>query len=73
MAQYERMAVLMAKIKGKAILSLNDHPDIRRVFAAFELQFTHIKYCVGGGVNITERQELIIFSWDRRNYPVGLF
>jgi len=28
--QYEALAAKLAKLKGKAILSINDHPDIRR-------------------------------------------
>jgi DNA adenine methylase len=43
------MAKLVGDIKGKAIISLNDHPDIRRVFASFHMETTDIKYTVGGG------------------------
>ncbi|NHZ67297.1 DNA adenine methylase, partial [Massilia sp. CCM 8694] len=28
--EYEKMAGIMRRLEGKAILSLNDHPDIRR-------------------------------------------
>ena len=31
--QYQKMAELLTRIKGKAIISLNDHPEIRRIFA----------------------------------------
>ena len=71
--QYEKMAELMGRLKGKAILSLNDHPDIRRVFAAFQMDTTGIQYNVGGGGNAVERKELIIYSWDKAADPVGLF
>ena len=70
--QYEKMADLMSRLKGKAILSLNDHPDIRRVFAAFQMDATGINYTVGGGKG-AERSELIIYSWDRAAEPAGLF
>ena len=73
LAEYERMAELMGRLKGKAILSLNDHPDIRRVFGAFQMDFTDIKYTVGGGGRAAERQEVIIYSWDKQADPVGLF
>lgn len=63
----------MAGMKGKAILSLNDHPDIRRVFARFQMDTTGIQYNVGGGGRSVERRELIIYSWDRNADPVGLF
>jgi DNA adenine methylase len=72
-AQYERMAEMMASMKGKAILSLNDHPDIRRVFSRFQMDTTDIQYTVGGGGKGVDRQELIIYSWDRTADPVGLF
>lgn len=32
LSEYEGMAGLMGRLMGKAILSLNDHPEIRRVF-----------------------------------------
>ena len=67
------MADLMARLKGKAILSLNDHPDIRRIFGAFQMEATGISYTVGGGGKAVNRQELIIYSWDRSSEPAGLF
>lgn len=32
---YERMAEFMRRCKGKVMVSINDHPDIRRVFDGF--------------------------------------
>lgn len=43
------MARLLGEIKGKAIINLNDHPDIRRVFTGYHIETTDIKYTVGGG------------------------
>lgn len=71
--QYELMAVTMRSMKGKAILSINDHPDIRRIFSGFQLMEVKIDYNVGGGGKAVERTELIIFSWDRDAEPAGLF
>lgn len=73
LGEYERMAVLLANLKGKAIVSLNDHPDIRRIFGAFQMETAGIKYCVGGGQKTVERSELIIYSWDKAAEPAGLF
>lgn len=70
---YERMADLMGRLKGKAILSLNDHPDIRRIFAVFHMDTVPITYTVAGGGKGVERGELIIYSWDKRSEPAGLF
>lgn len=71
--QYEKMAAMLKSIKGKAMVSLNDHPDIRRIFADFEIDTVPIKYCVGGGAKTVDRAEVIIYSWDRSLDPVGLF
>jgi hypothetical protein len=57
---------------SSAATSLNDHPDIRRVFDGFYIETTPIQYTVGGGKGV-ERNELIIFSWDDAAQPVGLF
>jgi DNA adenine methylase len=71
--QYERLAERMASIKGKAIVSLNDHPDVRSCFGRFQMESLEIDYTVGGGGNRAARRELIIYSWDREAEPAGLF
>ena len=71
--QYERMAEIMGRLRGRAVLSLNDHPDIRRIFAQFEMDTVPISYTVAGGGKAVDRGELIIYSWDRATDPVGLF
>jgi len=70
--EYEQMAHALKSLKGKAIVTLNDHPDIRRVFSDFEIESTDIRYTVGGGSGV-ERREVFIFSWDRDKEPPGLF
>lgn len=70
--QYEDMARLLRTIRGKAIISLNDHPDIRKVFAGFHIEATDIKYTVGGGAGV-QAGEVLIFSWDVQAEPAGLF
>lgn len=71
--QYEKMAELLTRIKGKAIISLNDHPEIRRIFGRFQMDTVPINYIVGGGGKGVERSEVIIYSWDRAAEPAGLF
>lgn len=70
--QFEQMATIIGSIKGKAIISLNDHPDIRRAFQGFHIETTDIKYTVGGGKGV-EAKEVLIFSWDIAAEPAGLF
>jgi len=72
LSEYERMADMLRRLKGKAIVSLNDHPEIRRCFAGFEMESLDINYTVGGGAGVG-RQEVIIYSWDRASEPAGLF
>lgn len=71
--QYETMARMMRSIKGKAMLSINDHPDIRRCFDGLHMESFDITYTVGGGDRPAERRELVIWSWDQEAEPAGLF
>jgi DNA adenine methylase len=71
-SQYEAMAKVMRGLKGKAILSINDHPDIRACFAGMHMEVVPIKYTVGGGAGV-DRNELLISSWDVAAEPAGLF
>ncbi|MAN51226.1 MULTISPECIES: DNA adenine methylase [unclassified Marinimicrobium] len=69
---YQAMAELLHQIKGKAVISLNDHPDIRELFKDFHIESTDIKYTVGGGKG-SDAREVLIFSWDVQSEPAGLF
>jgi DNA adenine methylase len=70
--QYERMAEVLATMKGKAIVTLNDHPAIRECFNAFPMKQVEIDYTVGGGKG-KPAKEVLIFSWDIEAQPAGLF
>ena len=61
LGEYEQMASLMASMHGRGLVTVNDHPEMRRIFAAFPMQAVPIRYTVGGGTGV-ERQELIIRS-----------
>ena len=71
--QYELMASKLKEIKGKAVISINDHPAVRACFKDFEMEALKLDYTVGGGVNRVERGELVIYSWARSEEPAGLF
>lgn len=58
--QFPMMAAALAAISGTFLLSINDHPDIRRIFAGFAMVELQLIYSVGGGGNETEAQELVI-------------
>jgi len=63
-AEYEALADCMRNMKGKALLSINDHPDIRALFADFEKTTVQTIYCIGRS-NSKQAQELIV-----ANYPI---
>lgn len=46
-AEYAKMAALLAGLKGKFILSINDVPEIRDLFAAFKIQAIKTSYTLG--------------------------
>lgn len=61
---YEKMAELANSIKGKIMISINDHPDIRKVFAGLNFKHVKLKYTVGGNSNSKAQQsELIITNY----------
>lgn len=76
-SEYTRLAAAMRSMKGRAVLSINDHPDIRRAFDGFSVEEVDITYTVGGnagGVDRSaDRRELVYFNWDRRPDEGGLF
>lgn len=64
--EYERMADFMRRCKGKVMVSINDNPDIRRVFEGFHMERLDIRYS-----NTNQRQgsaevtgELVIMNWE---------
>jgi DNA adenine methylase len=61
--QYQVMADLAKRIKGKIIISVNDHPAMREAFAGLTIDTVDITYTVGGAKGAKKRQELIISSW----------
>lgn len=55
---FEILARLLTVMKGRFILSINDNPDIRQIFGAFQIEEVSLNYRVGGMV--TPARELII-------------
>ncbi|PZP30449.1 MAG: restriction endonuclease subunit M [Roseateles depolymerans] len=65
--QYEQLAAFMRRCKGKVMVSINDHPDIRRCFEGFWMEGLDIKYSVGNARDKGERAaagELVITNWE---------
>lgn len=57
--QFALMAERLAQLKGRFVLSINDVPEIRRLFGRFEIEGVGLRYSVGGGKGSAAR-ELII-------------
>ncbi|MDK4806099.1 MAG: DNA adenine methylase [Novosphingobium aromaticivorans] len=46
--QFAQMADHLRTLKGRFLLSLNDHPDVRRIFEGFTIDPVPVRYTVGG-------------------------
>jgi len=53
------MARVLAWIRSRFILSINDHPDIRKIFKEFEIRPVSLKYTVSKNKQITGRELLV--------------
>ena len=62
-AEYERMAEVMRTCKGKVMVSINDHPDIRQAFKDFHIMELNIKYAVANVEAQQTSKELVILNW----------
>lgn len=63
--EYERMAELARTIKGRMIISINDHEEMRRVYRGLKTIKVDIKYTCGNVAKAKSqpRHELIITSY----------
>jgi len=61
--EFTAMAELLSGIKGRFILSLNDHEEVRRIFAAFHFDAVGVTYSVGGGDKGGRFGEVIITNY----------
>lgn len=60
---FERIAELLKSIKGKFLLSINDVPEIREIFAGFHIHDVKTKYTISGG-EAQDVTELVITNVD---------
>lgn len=62
-SQYELLAKAMTESKGKVMLSINDHPDIRALFKDFRITQLELAYTVGRDKTGKTSGELVICNW----------
>lgn len=71
--EYERMATIMRECRGKVMLSINDHPDIREAFAGLQIAELDIRYSVANARGTPQTsKELVIMNWEAEVFG-GLF
>lgn len=58
---YVAMAEILSQIKGKFLLSINDHPEMRKVFKGFRRRSVSLIYSVG--TKPTKAKELLIQNY----------
>ncbi len=61
--QYTELADAMRGLKGKAILTINDHPVMRSTFEGFRRDRVLIDYTIGGRDQAKAAGELIFRTW----------
>lgn len=60
--EYEAIAATLQRLKGKAILTLNDHPDLRPIFRDLRATRVALDYTIGAGARKPAR-EVIYRTW----------
>lgn len=61
---YEQLAAALRGLRGRALLTVNDHREMRSVFRAFPFDLLQVRYTVGGEKAGNEkRTELLFRSW----------
>nr|WP_315237731.1 DNA adenine methylase [uncultured Albidiferax sp.] len=62
--QYDKLAELLRSMAGKAIVSVNDIPEMRKAFKGLTMRRLKIKYTVGAAAQSRgEKGELLIRNW----------
>lgn len=69
--EYEALAEAIREVQGQMVLSINDHPDIRRLFAGLPVEEVEHCYTVGGGAKASRCVELIYRSPPREGRGTG--
>lgn len=59
-AEFAGMADVLAALKGRFIMSINDRPETRETFARFKIEAVRTTYSTGGGDKARSFPELVI-------------
>ncbi len=66
---FDRLAERLARISGRFILSVNDVPETRRAFAAFELEAVTTTYTIAGRGRNDVAAELLVMGPSAMAFP----
>lgn len=58
--EFSKMAEILRGVKGRFILSLNDRPEVRKLFSEFKIYAVETTYTVSGSDNSKKMKEVII-------------
>lgn len=62
-ADSEVLASCLGRLKGKFFMSLNDHPEVRRIFSAFKIKPVFLRYSAKGrGTDRSKPHTELLFS-----------
>lgn len=53
-ADFERLAAVLRRLKGRFILSINERPEIRQIFAGFRIEAVGVTYRANGVKHVRE-------------------
>jgi DNA adenine methylase len=59
-ADFERLAELLGTVKARFVMSLNDRPEVRRLFGNFRIETLETTYTIGGGGGAKRVSEILI-------------
>lgn len=59
-ADFERLAAVLRQLQGRWLLSLNDRPEVRQLFAGLPIEEVDTTYTLGGGAGARPARELLI-------------
>lgn len=65
LADFQELAITLASLQADFILSINDHPDMRKAFKAFKICQVRLSYSAAKQ-NCTQAHEMIITKLTRR-------
>ena len=58
--EYDALVEVMANLRGRAILTINDHPEMRRRFDRFPGKTVGITYKIGGGKGAARKERIYL-------------